>query len=269
MWIECRKIWHKKRVWSVLLVLFIFQIGLFMYSIEQKKTQWEMWNASAYETEYIRVEKEYVSAFHDNMQDIVSQADFMGTISIFSQTNSFSNRNLLQTEEDFIDLLDITPMVIESPFLKEFFLNDMIHFVVVAVGIGMAYILIEEKKQGLRAMLFSTPNGRGNFVLYKVLALFVSTGIVTILFYGGFLVASSILFDGNLWECWGYPVQSLSVFGKLSWNINMGNFLLVYILGQWMVVFWIAFFVWMLLFCIDNLLISVGMAGMAGMLSYI
>ena len=267
MWMECKKIWYSKKLVGGVLALFLLAMGVFLYDIQQSKVQWETWNESTYEDVYLQREQEYLSNFHASIEAMLQQADAMGMISIFAQTDSFSTKNLEQTKIDFVGLLEIEPELVESPFLEEFFLNEEIHIFAMAAGILFVFVLLDEQKQGLRSMLYVTVNGRGIYVLYKVAALLVWTGIVTILFYGGLLTVSAALFQGDIWKCFNIPIQSLSLFGNVPWKMPIGVFLIFYLLARWMAVFFCSFVIWAILFWIDQMLIGIAIVGGMGLLS--
>lgn len=267
MWIECKKIWYNKKLIGGILLLFLLAMGSFLYTVQQKQVQWETWNESTYEEAYVQKEQEYLSNFHASVEAVLQQADSMGMISIFAQSDSFSAKNLEQTKADFTRLLDAEPRLVESPFLEAFFGDMGIHFFVFGAGILFAAVLLEEQKQGLRGMTYAAVNGRENYVFYKMIALLVWTGIVTILFYGGLLAVSSLYFQGDIWICRNMSIQSLSLFGNVPWNLQIGTFLLFYLLVRWMAVFFCSFVVWTILYGIDQMLIGVGAIGGLGLLS--
>lgn len=267
MWLECKKIRYNKKLISSILLLFFLAMGTFLYGTQQKQIQWETWNETTYEEAYVQKEQEYISNFHASIEAVLQQADAMGTVSVFAQADAFSTKNLQQTKVDFAGLLEVEPRLVESPFLEEFFLNEEIHIWAMMAGILLAFALLDEQKQGLRSMVYATVNGRGLYVFYKITALLVWTGMLTIFFYGGLLAVSKFLFGGAVWECWSMPIQSLSLFGNVTWKLSIGSFLMFYLLVRWMAVFFCSFVVWTILFCIDQMLIGVGAIGAVGLLS--
>ena len=267
MWIECKKIWYNKKLLGGILLLFLLVMGAFLYTVQQKQEKWETWNESTYEEAYVQKEQEYLSSFHASIETVLQQADSMGMVSIFAQADSFSTKNREQTKADFIGLLDVEPELVESPYLEAFFRDTGVHIFVFAAGILFAVSLLEEQKQGLRGMTYASVNGRGRYVIYKMIALLMWTGIVTILFYGGLLAASSLYFEGNIWNCRNMLIQSLSLFGSVPWDMQIGTFLLFYLLERWLAVFFCSFVVWTILYAIDQMLIGIGAIGGLGLFS--
>ena len=261
MWIECKKIWYNKKILACIVLLFLLAMGSFLYTQQQSKVQWETWNETYYEQAYIQKEQEYISGFHAFIEAVLQQADSMGVVSIFAQTDSFSTKNLEQTKKDLIGLLEIEPRLVESPFLEEFFQEKGIHIFVIIASFLFVFVLLEEQKEGLRGLIYATVHGRGNYVLHKITALLVWTGIVTFLYYGGLLAASILFFQGDIGACWNLPIQSLSMFGNVPWKLSIGSFLFFYLLVRWMAVFFCAFVVWTILCFVDQMLIGVGIIG--------
>ncbi len=263
---EWKKVLRQKKILGIFAVLFVFQIFFFLYSMQEKMRPGVTADTEQYEREE---QRQYIAGFHESVEEKVKQADSMNTISIFAQADSFSNRNLERTKEDFQALLTVKPIAFNDRFLREFFSFPALNGIVVLCGVVVAIALTDENRPGLRGMIFASVNGRGRLVLEKEAALLLWAAVITICFYGGTLAASTIFFHGNLPDCLGYPVQSLSMFANLPWKVGIGIFLLIYLLYRFFFLFLLMLLVWTILFCIDYMLLAAGVTGILGILAYL
>ncbi|MBR4027074.1 MAG: hypothetical protein IKJ01_05890 [Lachnospiraceae bacterium] len=269
---EWKKVWKKKKVIAIFIVLLFIQIFFFLYLIQQKETQWERsWGTSYHKTQQ-KKEAEYIQNFYTSIESIIKQADSMSGISIFAQNNSFSNRNLEQTKADFLGLMEITPILFENEFLTAFFSDKTQNSILLICIAILAFVLVDEKKQGvqgLRCMIFASYHGRSHLILHKIIALAIWTMLLNFVFYGGTFVASCIWFRQNPISYMAYPIQSLSMFSNLPVSLEIGSFLLYYFLYRCFLLFGMALFLWTILFCIDNILFSATILGSFGGITYI
>lgn len=253
---EWKRAWKKKNVWSAILFIFILQMFLFGFRLSGTRGQSEE-------------DLQYAENFHENIEAVVEQADSIDEISIFSQKDSFSNRNLEKTREDFSKLLDVAPIAFDNRFLTEYFDFSVVHILVVIAGFFLVLAISGEEKQGLKSMIFTTINGRGWLSARKMTALLWWDAILTFIFYGITLLLSCLWYRTGLIECLGYPIQSLSLFANFPWKIDIGTFLLVYFIYRWLTLFFITLITWVILCYTDQLFITVGTVGILGLVSFI
>ena len=269
---EWKKVWKKKKIIAIFIALLFTQIFFFLYLTQQKETQWERSWGTSYRKMRQEEETEYIQNFHSSIENIITQADSMSGISIFAQTDSFSSRNLEQTKEDFLELLWISPILFENEFLIAFFSDTTQNYIVFICIAILAFVLIDEKKQGtqgLRCIIFASYHGRSHFVLHKIMALGIWTILLNLICLGTMFIASCIWFGQNPIPYMEYPIQSLSIFANLHLKLDIGSFLLIYILYRCFLFFGIALFVWTILYCIHNILFSVATIGMFGIVTYV
>lgn len=267
---EWRKI--SKKTMLFLAGLFVLQVFFFLYSIEmenRRNDQWQFEEAEYDEETYRTEQLEYVNNYRSSIEAVIKQADSLGGISIFAKKDSFSESNLQKTKADFERILNVEPVAFDDIFLKEFFSYDAINGFVLLGIMFVAFALVEEKKQGLRSIIYSGKNGRGRLVLHKISALFLWNVIIVLTFYGGNLIVSAIRFQGNLVGVTDYPIQSMEMFSDFTWDLSIGEFLIWYLIYKVLMVFAISLVVWLIMFIVDNVIISGGIIGALGCLMYI
>ena len=265
---EAKKIWYNKKIFGGIVVLWCFSVLFFFYRADAKQMQQDLYGVF-YIDNYVQTEREHIASFHKDVEETLEQADSMGAISIFVQEDSFSAKNLEKTKIDYEKLLEVEPEFIENMSLHEFFVEGSVHIFVLMSMALVAYCLLDEDKQGLRAMIFATVNGRGSAIWNKIAALFLWAGILVCMFYGAQLLATVWYYDGDISEYWNVPMQSLSIFRDVPLQLQMGQFLLLYGFVRWFVLFFFGVAVWGILFWVNHMVIGVGTLGGLGLVSLV
>lgn len=268
MAMEWKKVLRKKNAVYLLLGLFLLQLFFFLYSVQDQR-QPEQYDPTELQEQQEAERNAYIEGFHERMEAIGEQADAMSGISIFSETDSFSQRNLRQTKADFEGMLSVQLVLFDCSFLEEYFSYKLLHGVAVLCAAVVAFVLVDENKPGLRSMIFASVNGRGRLVAERIGALLLWDGILALLFYGGTLLAGNAVLQGGLFRCLGYPIQSIPMFGNLPWKLGIGEFLLCYLACRWLLLFLITLVAWTLLYSIDHVVAAFGAAGLLGVAEYL
>lgn len=266
--------WRKvsKNTIILLISLFFIQAFFFLYSLNIKEERSHIFGADPYvqyDDEYIENNKQYIESYHKSIVDIMARAEAVGGISIFATEDSFSQSNLEQTKRDFEKVLDVQPIAFNDVFLKHYFDFTYINLFVVIGCVFIALSMVDSKKHGLRSILYSSYNGRGKLILRKLFAMLKWDAIIVFIFYVGTLIISAIKFRGNIIECLGYPIQSVSYFAKFPYKMSIGYFLICYLLFKLVIAFIISLIAWLVMYCVDNTVIAVGMIGIIAGVMYI
>lgn len=270
--IEWAKILKRKKVIGIIIGLLAFQVFLFLYFAQTETDDiYEEESVVIVNGEEVTVyeEEDTEQSFRESIEAIINQADAMSSVSIFAQPGSFSYKNIQKTKEDYETLLDVEPVEFDDGFLTKFFDDFLLNGLVVICGIIIAFNLVDENKAGLKCMIFSARDGRGRLTLKKIAALLMWDAVICVLFYGVSLVASCLRYGGSLVSCLGYPVQSVEMFAKLPLVVTIGEFLGIYLIYRIFILFVITLIVWFILYCVEHLLLSVGMIGVIGIISYL
>lgn len=255
---EWKLVLRRKKIMLILAVLLVFQLFMFLYQYDSSPVPEQMQSSAAYAQDYT-----------DRVEAVVQQADSIEEISIFAQSDSFANRNLKKTGADFQRLLEVRPVVFDGRYLTQFFSGSLLNGIIVIAGIVAAMALVDEKKPGLRGMIFSAPNGRGRLIVERLSALCLWDALLVLVFYGGTFFASALYCGQNPVEHLGYPIQSLPMFESFTWKLSIGAFLTLYLLHRLAVLYLITLIAWTLLFCLDHFLFSFGGMGMIGIASFV
>ena len=266
--------WRKvsKNTIILLICIFFIQAFFFLYSLNIKEERSHIFGSEPYiqyNDEYIENNKLYIEGYHKSIVDIIERADSMGGISIFATQDSFSQSNLEQTKKDFANVLDVQPTAFNDVFLKHYFDFDYINLFVAIGCVFIALSMVDNKRLGLRSILHSSCNGRGQLVLSKFIAILKWDIVIVLVFYIGNLIISAFKFEGNILGCLSYPIQSVSYFSKLPYEMSIGSFLILYFLFKIFLAFIVSLIAWVIMYCIDNTIISIGVIGLICAATYI
>ncbi len=261
-----------KKIILLIVGLFIVQALLFIYSVNMKESETDDFLREKdldYDEEYISEQIAYIDNYNQSVENVINQSQSIGGISIFSKLDSFSKSNLEQTRQAFENIIYVEPVAFNDIFIKQFFMYTATNGFILLAGVFIALSLVESKKNSMRILLHCTKRGRKELVLQKLVTLFYCNVIIITAFTVGNIVISAIHFEGDILQCLSYPIQSVSYFSKFVYKLNIGEFMLVYILYKVVIMFMITAIVWLITYCVDNILFSCGIIGVLGAISYI
>lgn len=201
----------------------------------------------------------YINQFGDMVDEVIEQADSMNNISIFGKENSFASKNIEKTKQDYMALKSVEPVFFSTAFLEYFFQFTPVSYIALLCVGAFVLALLQEQRKGFRCLIFSTYRGRGRLVVSTVGAILGLTVCTTVLLYGlTFLISFWLYGKGNTGCFLSYPIQSVQMFSKLTWNISIGEFLIVYVLFKCLIIFLISLLFWFVLFVFEHYLLSFG-----------
>ncbi len=169
-------------------------------------------------------------AYLDSVQD---SAESLGLSILFSDPNSFAHRNLEKTAEKYLPLYQVALTAGDSSGITLALESHTTTVFLLAAVVLLVFSLIrEEREQGLMLLLKPTARGRSALILAKLAVLFLSLGMLMLLFYGGNLALTGNLFGlGSL----SRSIQSLQGYLTSAWQISLGEYLVAFFLGKWLV----------------------------------
>ena len=279
---EFGKFCRERKYGRVVIALLIFQLCWICWSAQGgEEAGYVQDNEDAvYEQESEEIEntqdsvgtetnQDYPTRFHEEIQAIVSQAEDMSSISIFTKNDGFTSKNIEKTASDYEPLLDVEPAVIEDAFLDAFLNDHVLNVILLVCALLTAFCYTEERRPGLRAMIFASKNGRGRKVLHKFGAMLLWDGILASVFLVLSLLVYTAVYGQNLPVILGCTVQSVELLGRFTCLCSIGEFLVLFFLFRWAVMFVITVVAWLLLFLTDHMLLSVGVIGIVGIAEYL
>ncbi len=234
-----RKCFFRNTLITVFLIAILFNVHYFLENTPNKT-------------------KDYIKQYHQNIESVLNQSDSMNQISIFAVEDGFSKQNIAQTRNDYKRLLEIEPADIDYRGFSAFFDNWSIPFFCTICVVLVVFALTDRDEIGLKHMTYATKNGRGRRAFRKLLALMFWCAGLTLAFYGSAFLISGIIYQTNLFATLYYPVQSIPDFMNVTYNVNIGGFLVIFLLYRWLLFFTIALITWGIYFFFDNVIIATG-----------
>lgn len=260
---EFTKIRTNKKAIIAIVFLLLAEIIIFTYIAKE--------NSKNREDKYYRqwAREQYVSNYVKDIKKIIAHADSIGSISIFAQKDSFSSKNIQKTAKDYKKLLDVQPVAFESDFIEEFLSYKFSNIAVAIAGIIIVLILTMENSEGMSSIVYSTVNGRGRLQVKKIFTILVCDIFLTMIFYLAIYVVSALYYKADLFKCMEYPIQSVMMFSECSYKINIFQFLIIFLLMKSLALFAVSVCVWAVMSFCSNLVMSIGIIGVIGIVQFI
>lgn len=169
---------------------------------------------------------EHQSTYKDYLLGISEQAKKMSMMSIFGNQDSFSNRNIFKTAEDFEMLNDIEVTFGNNIGVEKWLEFELADYFFLAIMVVVVLSFLEERKKGLWSVVRCSPNGRAKLGLERIGVLMSASLLGTVLIYGIPLIVSLAInggFDGL-----GRSLQSLESFKTCTLRITISQWLVQY-----------------------------------------
>lgn len=176
----------------------------------------------------IKREIENIYGYGDYLDEIQKQAEHMDVSSIFGKNNSFSRKNIEKTALAYknIEKKELPYNITENIRLG---LNGNMTDICALLGAVFAALslICGEREISAFSLLRTLKKGRIRLMLCKIIAMFLFCLVSSLLFTG-----SSLLICGMRFGFCGLsmPVQSVSGFIGCTLNINIGQYLILFII---------------------------------------
>lgn len=224
-------------------------------------------NLRCYVYAKIKSHLEYISCYKDKLDNIFSQAESLNEISIFSAPNSFSQKNINKTVEDYLVLkqVSLTPGNYEA--VTGIMNFDAIHYVIFIFIVWIVYQFFSESKNGLHEIVFTTKGGRKKLAVKRLSLLFIGITAFTVLIYTVVFMTSVYIWGGFT----GYTasVQSIPMFFDFTVPMSIIEFLVFFVLIKIFFLFAVALIIWFVMSIIHNRHIAVAALGIIFTVEYV
>lgn len=214
----------------------------------------------------VKTEALHQSGYKDYLTGISDQADKLSQISIFGNANSFSNKNIIKTAQEFSELEGIETVFGNNLGLElwlDFSISDYL-FVGGILVIVLAFF--EERKKGLWSIIRSCPDGRIKLGASRLLILSAGSVLCTILFC--FLPLALLLCITGGWEDLNRSLQSLASFKTSTLAISISGWLIRYFIIKIVSGIAIGLVIWCILGTVTNPQFSLSVLGVIFTLEY-
>ncbi|MGL4742100.1 MAG: ABC transporter permease [Sarcina sp.] len=176
----------------------------------------------------------YKNSYSQYVETVLSQADNMGSYSVFQENNSFSNKNMLKTKEDYskiknLDIgMDISDAIVKS---TSFAITDLL--IIIIISVMIFYLITEEKNQETISLANTMKHGKLKFCLSKISCIILVSIIITIVFYGINILLGEYLYGfGDL----SRSIQSINEFVESTLLINILEYIVLFIVSKLLII---------------------------------
>lgn len=210
----------------------------------------------------------YYQSYHADIDKIIKSSDELNTYSIFTQKDSFSERNIQQTKNDFEKMANVTPTEIDNEFLLVYFDFPWTNIILISFAILGAFVFSEKKSRGMQAIIHSSISGRQKFVMRRLFAIFLFDFCCILFFQGVLFILCSLKYGGEIGSFLGYSIQSIPLFKMLTIRMTIGEFIIADFVFKLLKCFVLSICLWAIFMMIDNALLSLGIMTVAGLVEY-
>jgi len=165
----------------------------------------------------IQKQIEYLSSYDEYLDTIHSNASRLARMPIYNN-NAYSRRNNVKTDKDYPQSGEIIPELTTIKSLESYFSGNIDIICAIALVIYLTVCFTEDKKNGLRYLLYGCSGGRRKLAQTRIIVLSLLSTVGTALISGLRLI-SCIIVNGRLPEV-GAVIQSSELFKGCVYNIS-------------------------------------------------
>lgn len=219
-----------------------------------------------YVEEYKAYNEQKVEDYYNILDNMESNAREMMEADIFSNSSSFSYRNIQKTLNDYERISDVKIDNVFGAGLDSILEYDVIHYVVIMHAFILILMFFDERKRGLWGLIYACKYGRVRLSVYRVLILFVNCAVFTVLAYVSVIVTA--LYDYDSFYLLTRPAQSIALLQNFTLPLSIGAFLGYWIVMQVIRVLFTALVIWIIFSLIHNRTYAMVIIGLMLLIGY-
>lgn len=213
-------------------------------------------------------DEEYVTNYSSEIEEILNASDNLNSFSIFNVEDSFSERNIEKTKNDFSKIADINVTKLSGLALENYFRFDEADIAIFIGAVFIALACLDERKKALQCVLHTCSKGRGRLAARRIGTMFFATAFFTLVVKLSLLVTANVKYGGNIISDLSQPVQSVQKYFMLTYSLTIGQFCIVKYLYSVLSCFLAALIVWSFFWIIDNFMAAMGGVLIFGLVEY-
>lgn len=203
---------------------------------------------------------QFVMEYPEFLQMIKENAANMQKVSIFSDKDSFSYKNIIKTVEDFEAMEGQELEWGRDEAVTTFFRSPITDYMILILIAGVAMIFLDERKCGLWDIVHTAKTGRMMLGIRRLSILLLASIVGCMVLYGSKLLTAFILYGGE--DGLDRLIQSVVMFQKLPEPISIRHYLLFYFVLKIGGTFLVGVVLWLILSAVANPTLAVGAAAL-------
>lgn len=253
---EIKRIIFSKRYITLFLAVFIVNIALFQYfQIDALSKINSKEHLGEFAGELLEKQRTEHDEFYRKLEEVPKQKDKMLGISIFSDEDSFSYKNIMKTAADYGRISDVELSDINDYAVDAFLEHDIMYIFAFVIMLFTVISFLDERKKGLWQIVYTCRGGRAKLILKRLFILFVVALVTEAVLTISTLTVSFIDYGGR--DILFAPVQSAGRLQGFLVPVSLLVFLVYYVLFLSVALAVSGLFIWFVLSAIHN--ISLGM----------
>ena len=192
----------------------------------------------------------YLTHYHENVAAVISNAEKLERFSVFSNGDSYSNKNIQQTAKDYRRVNDLQVNLKNNQAVVHFLEYPYLFYMGMVLMVLLVYNIFKERENGMWSMVHGAEGGRARLAFQRVAVLLGASLLILFMVYGSVLLESFVLYGGV--DCLGEPIQNLSMFSGFTYVLSQGGYLVVLFVASWLALFSISGLFWMLFVIFRN-----------------
>lgn len=193
----------------------------------------------------------YLLGYNDYIKSIENKANDLTEVSIFSDIDSFSNRNIVKTATDFTHLKDVVVTLDNDLAATAFWNSNTTDYIVVILMFALCICFLSERKRNMWEIVYTTAKGRARLSMNRVWILLLTASAFTIILYISNIVTLIFIY-GGIGDL-SRSAQSLMLFEKLPLKLNIGEIITHFIILRIVSLFALGLFMWFIMLFIRHL----------------
>lgn len=178
--------------------------------------------------ESVKTQADIVKEYPAFLNEIQQKAATISSISIFSEQDGFSSRNIQKSSADYAAMKSVQiDFQLEDGLLRAVSSPVTAMLVLLSILLYSTMVLMQEKEQKLLPMVYGTVRGASSLLHAKTAAIILSSLVIPVLFYGGNLLLMGIAYGPVKGAA---SIQSLASFQQSSLPLSIWELLLLFLL---------------------------------------
>lgn len=226
---EIKRVLLSKRYILLVIALFIANIAVFQYS--QMNTLEEINSDESLDMFIDELEDKQATQhedFYKKLQNVPKEKEKMLEISIFSDKDSFSYKNIMKTEKDYRKISDVELSDINDYAVDAFLEYDIVYIFSFIIMVFTVISFLDERKRGLWQIVYVCRSGRLKLIIKRLLILFTVSVVTETVLITSVLSVSFMDYGGA--DILSQSVQSVGKLQDFVLPISLLEFMVYYIL---------------------------------------
>ena len=249
---EIYKLLTKKKILLLLLAIYICTLVLFVRE----------------NPAYGKYDEDYVADYSTKIEEILNASDSLNSFSIFNVEDSFSEKNIEKTKNDFSKIADTNITELSGLALENYFRFEKADITIFIGTILIALACLDERKKALQCVLHTCSKGRGRLAVRRIGTMLFAAALFTLAVKLSLLVISNVKYGGNIISDLSQPVQAVQKYFMLTYGISIGQFCIVKYLYSVLSCFLTALIIWTFYWIIDNFMAATAGVLIFGLIEY-